>query len=263
MTKLEIIDKVAIPILEEGFRCWFVGGCVRDELLEKEPHDYDVATDATPEDLHKIFKYFSCETGEKYGVTMPLITKEESIEIATLRKDLTPGRHPTITFTDCIQEDSSRRDFTINALYERPTDGMVFDPTGQGLPDLENKLIRFVGNPKDRCIEDPLRVIRFVRFMFSMNFAPADKEEVEATLQQLTADEHFFDDVSTERAIAELKKIFESPYFKGDNIDKFFDYVEKFNLEKVFKIEGLIDSLKSCPQDPKYHAEGSEVELLI
>jgi len=160
--------KVLNPINEAGFKAYFVGGCVRDFLMGVEPHDYDICTTATPEELHKIFNKFSnvSNNSEPFGVTMLLIEidgKFEEVEIATLRKDITKGRHPKIEFTRDIKEDAERRDFTVNALYE-DIDGFIFDMVG-GAQDIKNRTLRFVGNAQDRINEDPLRIFRFVRFL--------------------------------------------------------------------------------------------------
>ena len=117
MTKQEIIDKVMTPIMDRGFQTYFVGGCVRDQIMGIAPHDFDICTDATPDELHTVFKHLSAQNSEVFGVTMPIIDGE-LIEIATMRRDITKGRHPKIEFTKNIKEDAERRDFTCNALYE-------------------------------------------------------------------------------------------------------------------------------------------------
>ena len=104
MDKKQIIDNVIIPIEKQGFHAYFVGGCVRDALMNVEPHDYDICTDATPKQLHTIFEKFSntSENAEPFGVTMPLIKIDnvaEEFEIATMRRDITKGRHPKVVFT--------------------------------------------------------------------------------------------------------------------------------------------------------------------
>lgn len=162
------------PVIDAGFDIYFVGGCVRDKLLCKEPHDYDLATNATPAELHKVFTRFSnvSDNAEKYGVTMPLIKTSEGIEeveIATFRKDTSQGRKPTVEIGADIVEDASRRDFTINALYE-DINGQIIDPTGQGVDDIRNRVLRFVGNADDRIKEDPLRALRLIRFVSKLGF---------------------------------------------------------------------------------------------
>lgn len=179
--KQQIIEKVMKPIKKAGFDVYFVGGCVRDKLLGKVPHDYDLTTSAKPEDLHKIFSKFSnvSDNSEKFGVTMPIITFEddikEEIEIATFRKDVSKGRKPKVSLDASIFEDASRRDFTINALYE-DMDGNIIDPTGLGLNDIKDGIIRFVGNADERLEEDPLRALRLIRFVSKLGFSFKENE---------------------------------------------------------------------------------------
>ena len=109
---------------------------------------------------------------------MPLVNingKLEEIEIATLRRDLTKGRHPEIQYTSSLAEDAIRRDFTINALYE-DCDGNILDPTNFGLNDIETKTLRFIGNPESRILEDPLRVFRYVRFLSEKGYSKASRK---------------------------------------------------------------------------------------
>ena len=109
MDKKDLIELVIKPIEAKGGKAYFVGGCVRDALLNKEPNDYDITTNFTPARLHTVFKKFSnvSTNAENFGVTMPIINGEE-IEIATFRKDLTKGRHPEVSLEASIEEDASR-----------------------------------------------------------------------------------------------------------------------------------------------------------
>lgn len=200
MNKQTIKEKVLRPILDAGFQAYFVGGCVRDMLLNRQINDFDIATSATPDDLHKIFTEFIDKNSEKYGVTIPIID-QEPIEIATFRKESTYSdeRHPDeVVFTDSIKEDAMRRDFTINALYE-DINGVIFDPTNEGLSDLENNVIGFIGNAEDRLKEDPLRALRFCRFISQLDFIHKDKFHIERDA---------LNNISYERIGDELKKLF-------------------------------------------------------
>lgn len=248
MTKNEIAHKVLAPIEDAGFKAYFVGGCVRDELMGKEPHDYDICTDATPTELHQIFSKFSnvSENSEPFGVTMPLIDGEE-IEIATLRKDITKGRHPKIEFTRSLKEDALRRDFTVNALYEDQY-GEVYDFVG-GVDDCKRGLLRFVGEPAERLAEDPLRAFRFVRFL-SKGFSPAYTVDEIAALPKLD-----FNEVSKERQLKELRQMLASPYFMA-----YFDYFMAIGVDEVIGLRAIFEDMKTCKQNPKFHSEGDVYE---
>lgn len=159
---------------ENGFSIFEVGGSVRDSLLGLEVYDFDFATDATPEEIEKFlpdinvtFKKFGCiKYKGEYG----------RAEITTFRSEdeYSDFRHPSkIRFVKSLEEDAKRRDFTINAIY-KDVNGKIYDPTG-GLKDLENKLIRFIGEPEKRIKEDPLRVLRAKRFATKLNFQIEDK----------------------------------------------------------------------------------------
>ncbi len=146
-----------------GHDLYLVGGSIRDLLFRKEVTDLDFATAADPLWIHTLFPealYFP-----KYGTTSFKVPPY-SLTLASMRKEETylDHRHPTIvTFLDDYRIDSKRRDFTINALYGAE-DGMVLDPTGQGLPDFSRRILRMVGDPRTRLREDPLRILRAYRF---------------------------------------------------------------------------------------------------
>ncbi len=144
----------------------FVGGCVRNAVLELPSHDIDIATKHTPDDVIKLLKakkIKSIPTGIDHG-TVTAVIGERSFEITTLRKDVeTDGRHAVVAFSENWVEDASRRDFTMNTLL-MDADGNVFDPTQQGMYDLLHGRVLFVGKPKTRIAEDYLRILRFFRF---------------------------------------------------------------------------------------------------
>jgi tRNA nucleotidyltransferase (CCA-adding enzyme) len=149
---------------EQGKRGWIVGGCVRDLLRGKEPHDWDVATDARPEEVRKIFRKV-VDTGIAHG-TVTVVIRGQHYEVTTLRGEgaYTDGRRPdSVHFVDDIVADLARRDFTINAIAIDPVDGHVIDPF-EGQRDLAQKTIRAVGDPRERFGEDGLRVLRAARF---------------------------------------------------------------------------------------------------
>lgn len=159
---------------------YLVGGCVRDKLLGKLPNDYDIVISGDLElvkDALKQNDWSVSEVGQNFLVTTiskfdPINQETKIYEIALFRKDGTysDGRRPDLVEVGTIFEDAIRRDFTINSLYLDPFSGLILDPTGKGLKDLENKLIRFNGSPKERIDEDKLRGIRLYRFAAKLNF---------------------------------------------------------------------------------------------
>ena len=255
--KNELIDKVLEPIHDAGFTVAFVGGCVRDKLMDVEPHDFDITTDATPEELHKIFDRFSnvSENSEPFGVTMPLIEFDdgtvEEVEIATFRKDITKGRHPKIEFTRSIEEDAARRDFTVNALYEDMF-GNIIDPTGQGKDDIRTNTLRFIGNAQDRISEDPLRIFRFVRFLASKGFMSAhDVREA----MEWKAD---FTDVSKERVLKELEKTFGGKFLFTPVFDQIpFNFFLACRIDEKIGMRQIMVDMSNIEQSWMWHAEGS------
>ena len=144
----------------------FVGGAVRNTLMGFPVGDIDIATIHTPAQVTEILSRAGVKvipTGIDHG-TVTAVTDGAAFEITTLRRDVdTDGRHANVAFTDNWVEDAARRDFTMNALYAAP-DGAIYDPTGQGLADLEQRRVKFVGDPAARIAEDYLRILRFFRF---------------------------------------------------------------------------------------------------
>lgn len=262
--KQHLIDKVLIPIEEAGFKAYFVGGCVRDELMGKKPHDYDLVTNATPETLHKIFSKFSSvsKNAEQFGVTMVLIPSlvqgddlEPSymeVEIATFRKDVSKGRHPEVSLEATLEEDASRRDFRINAMYE-DKDGNIIDPFN-GQKDIEQKALRFVGNPKERLEEDPLRAFRFVRFLAKTGFTAAyDTEEIKRACEDLD-----FSEVSKERMLKEFKQIIAGKFFTYRSEAFHFAYAAR--VFEVVGLLGIFTEMDMIEQAWRWHAEGAVFE---
>ena len=177
---------------ENGFSIFEVGGSVRDELLGLEVYDYDFATDATPEEMMKFLPDAS-DVFAKYGC-IKYKGKFGRAEITTFRteSDYDDYRHPkTINFVKTLEEDYKRRDFTINAIY-KDVDGGIHDPT-HGVFDLNNKIIRFIGDPETRIKEDPLRILRAKRFASKLGFKIDDNsleaiEKLSYLLEKLNSD---------------------------------------------------------------------------
>ena len=259
MDKNQIIEKVINPIEKNGFHAYFVGGCVRDKLMKVEPHDYDICTDATPAQLHKIFERFSntSNNSEPFGVTMPLIDingKTEEFEIATMRRDITKGRHPKIEFTTDIKEDAMRRDFTVNALYENKH-GEILDPTELGVKDINKNLLRFVGDAWERVEEDPLRLWRYVRFISQKGFKPCD-DKIATYLSSMIREvgaENLFGEISKERQLKELVGIFGGKNFNREIIS----LMDLFGISYHIGLSEFMYDMYSCEQSAKWHKEGN------
>jgi len=203
---LEAID--AIKTLESaGFEAKLAGGCVRDRLLGIEPRDFDVATNAQPDQVCKVFEAVGTRvvpTGFDHG-TVTLVMPSGPVEITTLRIDLeTFGRHAKVALGSSFKEDAARRDFTVNAMFE-DKDGIVTDYFG-GQVDLAAKVLRFVGDPETRMKEDYLRIMRLFRFWARFDFAPAP-----GTLAAVKACKDGLQQVSQERVTSELQQILVSP----------------------------------------------------
>lgn len=183
-----------------GFPCYAVGGCVRDALMGKIPHDYDLCTAATPAQMKQVFKDHSLVlAGEKHG-TVGVITPEGVVEITAFRTEgnYLDNRHPEkVSFVTDVREDLARRDFTINAMAYSPSRGLV-DPFG-GQEDLKNKILRAVGNASERFQEDSLRILRGVRFAVRFGLTPEEStEQAMFTLAPL------MENLARERVFSEL-----------------------------------------------------------
>ena len=193
-----------IETLEKAGHCAYaVGGCVRDSLLGLMPHDYDLCTGATPEQLQQIFSAFPLVlSGVKHG-TVGVIMDHQNYEITTFRTEggYADSRHPDwVRFVGNVEQDLARRDFTVNAMAYNPKEGYI-DPWG-GQNDLKNKILRTVGDPEKRFREDALRILRGVRFSIRFGLKP----EAE-TLQAMEELAHTVESLSAERVFEELSKI--------------------------------------------------------
>lgn len=200
----------ALKVLEEaGYDARMAGGCVRDRLLGVRPKDYDIATNAKPDQISLIFKQKNIKTvptGIEHG-TITVVISGQPIEITSLRRDVaTDGRRAVVAFGESFEEDSLRRDFTINALYE-DRHGEVFD-FHFGKDDLKNETLRFVGVAEERIREDYLRILRLFRFWARLDFAPAP-----GTLEAITQEVRGLERISSERITSELLLTFECEGF--------------------------------------------------
>ncbi len=182
----------------------FVGGCVRKHLSKEIIDDIDIASIFTPIEIKEKFReteFKVIDTGIEHG-SVTVIGKENKFELTTLRKDVkTDGRHAEVLFTEDWQQDSQRRDFTINSIY-LSKNGKVYDPQ-LGVPDLKQGKIKFIGKPINRIEEDYLRIIRFMRFSIHYNYLKPDFE----TLKALKLNLNKIQSISKERIFSELNKI--------------------------------------------------------
>ena len=187
---------------------YIVGGCVRDYMLGKEPDDWDICTPLLPEIVKKLFSdYQVIETGIKHG-TVTVVINDNQYEITTFRIDgkYSDGRHPdNVYFTDSLKQDLSRRDFTMNALAYSPDTGII--DYFNGVEDIENGIVRCVGDAKERFAEDPLRVLRALRFVCVLNF------DIDIySLYAANSYSKHLRNVSRERICSELSKMLKTKY---------------------------------------------------
>ena len=196
----EKIKFVLRTLTQNGYEAYIVGGCVRDSLLGITPSDYDVTTSAKPEEILGLFDK-TVPTGLKHG-TVTVIIENEPIEVTTFRTEgeYKDFRHPqNVEFVTDLREDLSRRDFTVNAVAYNETVGLV-DLFG-GLSDLENKILRSVGDSDKRFKEDALRILRLFRFASQLEFTPEEK-----TLKSALKLQNGLKNISKERIFSEIVK---------------------------------------------------------
>jgi len=165
-------NKVYSALVENFSQTFFVGGMVRDLLLKKKITDIDIATSATPEQIIVALNKLGVEHNDSHKKFGNIVARQGSneVEVTTLRKDLkSVNRYPRVRFVSNPKADSIRRDFSINSLYLKPKLNIVLD-FNRGLADIKKQTIRFIGNPKQRIVDDPLRIIRALRFALVLNF---------------------------------------------------------------------------------------------
>lgn len=199
-------NRIIHTLQDAGYEAYIVGGCVRDAILGKEPGDWDITTSAKPEEVKALFRR-TIDTGIEHG-TVTVMFDKEGYEVTTYRVDgkYEDHRRPTsVTFTASLIEDMKRRDFTINAMAYNETEGVI--DHFEGMKDLERKIIRCVGEPKERFDEDALRILRALRFSAQLDFS-IDEKTKEAIRNQAV----FLKDISAERIHVELTKLLTSAH---------------------------------------------------
>lgn len=197
----EAFVEVAETLESRGFQAWAVGGAVRDAIRGGGRADWDMATDARPEDVQRIFRR-TVPVGIEHGTVGIIGSNDVLYEVTTFRRDVeTDGRHAVVEFSDSLEEDLARRDFTINALAWRPSTGELRDPY-DGRSDLSEGVLRAVGDPARRFAEDRLRVLRGLRFAgrYRMEIEPATREALREAAPRTG-------DLSAERIREELMKV--------------------------------------------------------
>lgn len=235
----EKVNTIIQTLQEHGYEAYAVGGCVRDSLLGREPGDWDITTSASPEETKKLFAR-TVDTGIEHGTVTVLLGKE-GFEVTTYRIDgkYEDSRHPTeVIFTRNLREDLLRRDFTINAMAYNDTEGIV-DIFG-GMDDLKRKIIRCVGNARERFGEDALRIMRGVRFAAQLGFS-LEKETKEAMAELAPT----LEKISAERIQTELVKLLvsDSPELIR----------EAYHLGITAVILPEFDEMMQTGQETKYH----------
>lgn len=254
MKARRLAEHVCRTLRSAGHQAYFVGGCVRDILLGREPADYDVSTDATPERVEELFPH-SLAVGAQFGVM--IVTEwgdradqpsdgRAQVEVATFRSDVgySDGRHPdSVVYSKTPQEDVRRRDFTINALLLDPETNEVLDYVG-GREDLRAGMIRAIGRPEERFREDKLRMIRAVRFAARFRFAIQPP-----TLNAIAKLAPVIRQVSSERVRDELTKLLtEGAARRG------FELLDQTRL--LPEVLPEIARMKGVEQPPQFHPEG-------
>ena len=235
---------------EAGYQAYFVGGCVRDMILKREPADYDVATDARPDQVMRIFPE-TYAVGAKFGVVLVPASSANAnentvVEVATFRSDIgySDGRHPDqVRYSKDPREDVERRDFTVNGLLLDPIKDEVLDFVG-GRKDLDAGIIRAIGEPERRFAEDKLRMLRAVRF--AARFGYTIEPLTFAAIQKLASQIH---QVSRERVRDELTKMLT----EGHGREAFLLLDQTGLLREVLP---EISAMKGVEQPPQFHPEG-------
>jgi poly(A) polymerase len=247
LSSRKLAASVVQRLQRAGFTAFWVGGCVRDFLLGREPQDYDIATDARPEQIEKLFKR-TLAVGRKFGVTI-VVEGQHHFQVATFRAetDYRDGRRPEKVVFSSAEADAQRRDFTVNGLFFDPVAKTLHDWVG-GEQDLQAKIIRTIGAPEERFAEDHLRLLRAVRFAAQLGFEI--EPETFGALKRLAPKIEL---ISAERIRDELLKLFSPPHAGRGLV----------LLRDSRLLPGVLPELLAtilCQQSPDYHPEGTVFE---
>jgi poly(A) polymerase len=243
MSPREKAIAIIVRLRQAGYESYLAGGCVRDMLLGKLPQDFDITTNATPDDIRGIFPE-TVPVGAQFGV-MLVLYEGQSFEVATFRHDgpYLDGRRPSDVRYGSLSEDILRRDFTINGMIYDPVGDRLIDQIG-GRSDLEGRIVRAIGDPRRRFQEDRLRMVRAVRFAASLDFA------IEAnTFDAIKESAATITDISWERIGDELTRI-----LTQHGAGRGFELLDSTDLLKILLPE--IEAMKGIEQSPDYHPEG-------
>ncbi len=243
----ETATEIVRRLQTAGFAAFWVGGCVRDVLLGREPQDYDIATDARPEQIEKLFKRTRA-VGRKFGV-MIVVEGKQQFQVATFRAeaDYQDGRRPGKVVFSNAEADAQRRDFTVNGLFYDPIAEKLHDWVG-GEQDLRAKIIRTIGAPEERFAEDHLRLLRAIRFAAQLGFEI--EPQTFAAVKKLAPKIEL---ISAERVRDELIKLFSPPHAGRGLV----------LLRDSRLLPGILPELIAtilCEQSPDYHPEGTVFE---
>ena len=243
MTRREKAISIVKRLRQEGHEAYLAGGCVRDMLLAKSPQDYDIATSAKPDAVKKIFAK-TIEVGAQFGVIL-VLSDGDSFEVATFRWDgpYIDGRRPSEVRFAGMREDILRRDFTINGMMYDPVEDRLIDLVG-GREDLSRRLIRAIGEPRERFREDRLRMIRAVRFAASLGFTIEEN-----TLRAIRAEAASITQVSWERIGEEITRLLTEGGARSG-----FELLDESGLLPAVLPE--VARMKGVEQTPDYHPEG-------
>jgi len=249
MTQFYTAERIVRKLQDRGFEAVYAGGCVRDMLLDVEPNDIDIATNATPDQIEGLFGK-TLSIGKAFGVIV-VIEDEAEFEVATFRSDgqYSDGRRPDSVEFSSMKEDAKRRDLTINGMFFDPISEKLYDFVG-GEWDLKLKIVRLIGTAEHRINEDRLRMLRAIRFATRFNF-----QIEEITYQAICHQSSEINIVSAERIRDEITKT-----LKCNKPSVALKYLIHTGLLQEILPE--VVKMIGCEQPPEFHPEGAMVRKI-